>query len=91
MPAKQEQPNAYYGYSLTQMLPNELKYPKLPYAQRNYKMIHITNKSVEENFSNLGVKNTLVGLSREELLRIFSRCRNNYDCDARIFTPELNC
>ena len=50
MPAKQEQPNAYYGYSLTQMLPNELKYPKLPYPQRNYKMIHITNKSVEENF-----------------------------------------
>ena len=50
MPAKQEQPNAYYGYSLTQMLLNELKYPKLPYPQRNYKMIHITNKSVEENF-----------------------------------------
>ena len=50
MPAKQEQPDAYYGYSLTQMLPNELKYPKLPYPQRNYKMIHITNKSVEENF-----------------------------------------
>ena len=50
MLAKKEQPNAYYGYSLTQMLPNELKYPKLPYPQRNYKMIHITNKSVEENF-----------------------------------------
>ena len=50
MPAKQEQANAYYGYSLTQMLPNELKYPKLPYPQRNYKMIHITNKSVEKIF-----------------------------------------
>ena len=49
MPAKQEQPNAYYGYSLTQMLPNELKYPELPYSQRNYKIIH-TNKSLEENF-----------------------------------------
>ena len=50
MPAKQEQTNVYYRYSLTQMLPKEIKYPKLPYPQRNYKMIHITNKSVEENF-----------------------------------------
>ena len=50
MPAKQEQPNAYYGNTLTQMLPNELKYPKLPYPQRNYKMMHISNKSVEDNF-----------------------------------------
>ena len=51
---KAELSNAYYGYSLTQMLPNELKYPKLPYPQRNYKMIHITNNSVEEN-SQIGV------------------------------------
>ena len=50
MPAKQKLSNAYYGYSLTQMLPNELKYPKLPYPQGNYKMIYITNDSVEENF-----------------------------------------